>query len=167
MKTNTNLESVFNLAPADDDISEPITKIELDIEDNQLTTAEILSKVDKIASALPEVKGLESSDQELDDLADYAIQSYKDIQDLGFNVDMKHSAEILSVAGNMLAHAINAKTNKINKKLKMIELQIKKQRVDIIENEKSGNQPEEISGKSTTIDRNQFLREFMEAKKAS
>jgi hypothetical protein len=39
-------------------------------------------------------------------------------------------AEIFSVASSMLGHAITAKTAKLDKKLKMIDLQLKKMRLD-------------------------------------
>jgi hypothetical protein len=50
--------------------------------------------------------------------------------DLGFNVDSRYASEIFAVAGAMLGHALTAKTAKLNKKLKMIELQMKKVKLD-------------------------------------
>jgi hypothetical protein len=49
---------------------------------------------------------------------------------LGMQVDSRFASEIFSVASNMLAHAITAKTAKMDKKLKMIDLQLKKMRLD-------------------------------------
>jgi hypothetical protein len=45
-------------------------------------------------------------------------------------VDSRFASEIFSVASNMLGHAITAKTAKLDKKLKMIDLQMKKMRLD-------------------------------------
>ena len=45
-------------------------------------------------------------------------------------VDSRFASEIFSVASNMLGHAITAKTAKLDKKLKMIDLQLKKARLD-------------------------------------
>ena len=50
--------------------------------------------------------------------------------DLGFNVDSRYASEIFAVAGTMLGHALTAKTAKLNKKLKMVELQMKKVKLD-------------------------------------
>jgi hypothetical protein len=50
--------------------------------------------------------------------------------DLGMQVDSRFASEIFSVASNMLGHAITAKTAKLDKKLKMIDLQMKKMRLD-------------------------------------
>ena len=74
--------------------------------------------------------GLDATDQEMDDLAGLATGSYKDLMDLGMQVDSRFASEIFSVASNMLGHAITAKTAKLDKKLKMIDLQLKKARLD-------------------------------------
>ena len=80
------------------------------------------AEFDKVAAALPQVKGLgELSDLELDKLAVEAEESYKNLMDLGMNVDSRYSGRIFEVAGNFLRNAIDAKSGKIDKKLKMIE----------------------------------------------
>jgi hypothetical protein len=50
--------------------------------------------------------------------------------DLGMNVEARYSGRIFEVAGTMLKNAIDAKSAKLDKKLKMIELQLKKQKLD-------------------------------------
>lgn len=89
------------------------------------------SEFDKISSALPQVKGLgDASDKEFDELAQRATDAYDDLMDLGMNVEPRFSGRIFEVAGSMLKNAIDAKSAKIDKKLKMIELQLKKQKLD-------------------------------------
>ena len=90
-----------------------------------------VSEFDKIAAALPQVKGLgDVSDAEFDALAQRATVAYDDLMDLGMNVEARYSGRIFEVAGTMLKNAIDAKAAKIDKKLKMIELQLKKQKLD-------------------------------------
>jgi len=90
-----------------------------------------ISDFDKIAAALPQVKGLgDIADSELDDLAKKATDAYDDIMDLGMNVEARYSGRLFEVAASMLGHAISAKSAKLDKKLKMIELQLKKQAAD-------------------------------------
>ncbi len=118
------LEELFNLPQSDEPImekpSEPIAPQVLDLEEK-------LEQFDKIAAALPRVKGLgEISDQELDDLANKAEQAYDDLMDLGMNVEPRYGARMFEVAAQMMNAAITAKTNKIEKKLKMVDLQLKK-----------------------------------------
>jgi hypothetical protein len=66
----------------------------------------------------------------MDDLANTAQETFDNLMDLGFNVDSRYASEIFAVAGTMLGHALTAKTAKLNKKLKMVELQLKKARMD-------------------------------------
>mgnify|MGYP000443853178 CR=1 FL=1 len=90
-----------------------------------------MSEFDKIAAALPQVKGLgDIADDEFDALAQRATDAYDDLMDLGMNVEARYSSRIFEVAGGMLKNAIDAKAAKIDKKLKMIELQLKKQKLD-------------------------------------
>jgi hypothetical protein len=90
-----------------------------------------LSEFDKISAALPQVKGLgDIADGELDALAQRATDAYDDLMDLGMNVEARYSGRIFEVAGTMLKNAIDAKSAKLDKKLKMIELQLKKQQLD-------------------------------------
>jgi hypothetical protein len=117
------------------------------------------AEFDKVASALPQVKGLgELSDLELDKLAVEAEESYKNLMDLGMNVDSRYSGRIFEVAGNFLRNAIDAKSNKIDKKLKMIELQLKKQKLD------QGNKddgPVEQSDGYVISDRNELMKKLL------
>lgn len=90
-----------------------------------------IDEFDKISAALPAVKGLgDASDSEFDALAQRATDAYDDLMDLGMNVEARYSGRIFEVAGGMLKNAIDAKAAKIDKKLKMIELQLKKQKLD-------------------------------------
>ena len=102
----------------------------LTVEQTRAAIATIDTNIDKIDLALPAVRDLDASDRELDELADLAKQSYQDLSDLGMNVDSRFAAELFAVAGTMLGHALVAKTTKLNKKLKMIDLQLKKARLD-------------------------------------
>ena len=120
------LESLFDLPPSTAEADTAVPSIET----SRLALAELDNNIDKINTALPAVRGLESSDQEMDELAGLATGTYKDLMDLGFQVDSRFAAEIFSVASNMLGHAITAKTAKLDKKLKIIDLQLKKMRLD-------------------------------------
>lgn len=86
---------------------------------------------DKINAALPVVKGLgEQSDKELDELAAKALQSYQDLMDLGMNVELRYASRVMEVASTMLKNAIDAKAHKIDKKIKMVQLQLQKEKQD-------------------------------------
>jgi hypothetical protein len=125
----------------------------------QEITTDALTNLEKIENALPQVRGLESADIEMDGLAELATNSYKDLMDLGMQVDSRFSSEIFGVAGTMLGHAITAKTAKLNKKLKMIELQIKKQKLDQDANQE--DQGIDVSGTGVIVtDRNSLIEKL-------
>jgi hypothetical protein len=121
------LESLFDLPPSAPVEDEPAPQPAENLR-SQLQTLDL--NIDKIDAALPGVRGLEANDTEMDGLADLAKSSYNDLMDLGMQVDSRFASEIFSVASNMLGHAITAKTAKMDKKLKMIDLQLKKMRLD-------------------------------------
>lgn len=90
-----------------------------------------IADLDKIEAALPQVKGLgELADNELNEVADKAMQAYEDLMDLGMNVESRYSGRVFEVAGTMLKTNLDAKVAKLDKKLKMVELQLKKEKSD-------------------------------------
>ena len=147
------LETLFEL-PENNDRGITISLPE-NIEEITTDTAEAL---DKIEAALPQVRGLEASDTEMDELARLATDSYKDLMDLGMQVDSRFASEIFNSASSFLGHAITSKTAKINKKLKMLDLQLKKASLD----QKVAGKTEEINstplGEGKSLDRNELLK---------
>ena len=126
------LEELLNLPDSKEIISEAKneTKAKAAVVEQQDTMRDI-AEFDKIASALPSVKGLrEKADSELNDIAGRALQSYEDLMDLGMNVESRYSGRVFEVAGSMLKTSLDAKVAKMDKKLKMIELQLKKEKLD-------------------------------------
>jgi hypothetical protein len=131
----------------------------------QEVTAQAYNNLEKIENALPQVRGLEASDTEIDELAELAKSSYSDLMELGMQVDSRFAAEIFGTAGTMLGHAITAKTAKVNKKIKMIELQLKKAALDAKLNEKTKEIENIPQGNgSTLIDRNELLKSLIASK---
>jgi len=144
------LEILFDLPPSD---QEQETQAPLPIDRETITAID--AAIDKIDEALPGVRGLESSDQEMDDLANMARDSYQELMDLGMQVDSRCASDIFSVASNMLGHAITAKTAKLDKKLKMIDLQLKKARLDQQAN--SDDSAPTQTGTGVVMNRNDLL----------
>ena len=122
--------------------------------ENNAVMQNTLSELDKVQAALPLVRGLEASDDEMDDLANKAVKGFDDMMDLGMNVDSRWASDIFGVASTMLGHAITAKTAKLNKKLKMVDLQLKKANLD----QKVALTNEDIAtGTGVILDRNALL----------
>jgi hypothetical protein len=149
------LEELLNLPTDDEPLVEPspvdaVPTINLE---------ERLEEFDKIASALPRVKGLgDMADVELDALANKAEQAYDDLMDLGMQVDPRYGSRMFEIAAQMMNAAITAKTNKIDKKLKMVDLQLKKLAIDKKHGEGSGDT---VEGQGYILtDRNSILEKL-------
>ena len=121
------LEDLFDLPSSTADIDTAVP----DIATTQYAITEIDNAIDKIDAALPSVRDLEASDGDMDELAQKATETFDDLMDLGMQVDSRYASEIFAVAGAMLGHALTAKTAKMNKKLKMIQLQLQKAKLDL------------------------------------
>ena len=148
------LEELFNFPASADDAEEAPQKT---TEEHIPALNESLAQLDKIELALPAVRGLESSDGEMDALASKAQESFDNLMDLGMNVDSRYASEIFNVASQMLGHAITAKNAKINKKLKIIELQLKKAKLDI----DSGSDNNLPTAEGHILDRNELLNRLL------
>ena len=153
------LEEIFDLESSDDQTS-MTEKLDKEQEHKANNEANNLLKtkfdLDKIDAALPQVDGL-AEDSEIDQYAQEAFQAYKDLMDLGMNIEPRLAGRIMEVASSMMSNAINAKNVKVDKKLKMIELQLKKMKLD-------QNAPEEdaVTGTGTVIaDRNELIKQIL------
>jgi hypothetical protein len=143
------LEELFDLPPTSEEVDQAIPALP----ETRMSLAELDSTIDKIDQALPAVRGLDASDAEMDDLAAKAQETFDNLMDLGFNVDSRYASEIFAVAGTMLGHALTAKTAKLNKKLKMVELQMKKVKLD---RDNQGDEPAQTAH-GQVLSRNDLL----------
>ena len=117
--------------------------------------------IDKIDAALPGVRDLEVADGEMDELATMATDKFNDLMDLGMNVEARYAGAIFQTAGVLLGHAITAKQAKLDKKLRMVDLQLKKLRIDQV-SRKEGTTEAPIDGQGVVVDRNTLLREILQ-----
>jgi|TARA_B110000444_G_scaffold60236_1_gene56075 hypothetical protein len=131
-------------------------------DDSQDNIQKALSVAQKIDKALPQVKDLETHDKDMDGYATDAMNSFKELMDLGMNSEARHAGKFFEVAQTMMRNAIDAKNAKADKKLRMIELQLKKQRVDQQETRGTGND-DIIDGEGFVIgDRNKLLDQLID-----
>jgi hypothetical protein len=156
------LEELFNLPPSDTTAEEAKTTIE----ENREIIEAVDTAIDKIDAALPYVNDLDTSDKELDDLSDLAKEKFQDLIDLGMNVEARFSGHILATAGTLLGHAITAKQAKLDKKLRMVDLQLKKARLDAqIAKDNNKSDGDKIidaeDGRAVILDRNELLKQIL------
>ena len=161
---SSKIEDVFDLPPVDSEVNssyptdEDENKTGLDIAQLQ----QQLDVADKIDAALPMVRDLEQLDADMDKYADKAMHAFQDLMDLGQNVEDRHAAAVFDTASKMMTNAITAKTAKMDKKLKMVQLQLQKAKFDAQE-AKSNGKDTAIQGEAEEFeDRNSLINAVIE-----
>ena len=97
----------------------------------------------------------------MDTYAHEAMKSYQDLMNLGMNVEVRHSGKLFEVASTMLKNAVEAKNAKLEKKLRMVELQLKKQRVDQMN--KTSDNSDIVEGEGYVVgDPNELLKQILD-----
>jgi hypothetical protein len=154
------LEQEFNL-PSMEELKElsqqEVVEVGIDAEAVPVPATEVvttaLTNAEKIDSALPQVNDVNKHDGDMEDIAGRAMDSYEELMSLGMNVQDAHAGRIFETAGKMLQIAMDSKNAKVDKKLRMIDLQLKKLRIDAMEGTNSGS-----NDNSAVMDRNQLLQ---------
>jgi hypothetical protein len=158
------LEQLFEIEEPEDKVAEDV------LVPKDGTPEEIQKQItiaNKIDAALPSVRNLEVSDREMDDIAAEAQKTFQDLMDLGMNVEARYAGDIFNNATKMLDTALSAKAHKVNKKLKMVQLQIQKATLDQKErryHDKQIDQHGTQDGDGVVLNRNQLLREILDKK---
>lgn len=157
------LEEFFNLPSTEISVEASPrlekTKTDLLAEANDIYNA--ITTAEKVDHALPTVMGLDTHDSEMDSIADRATKTFEDLLILGQNVPDMHAGKIYEVAGQMLKTALEAKNAKAEKKLRMIELQLKKIRAEQIDLDQGNGERKQGAGE---FDRNELLKMIVESK---
>ena len=161
------LEDLFNLPPMEDVVDTLATPQTPDIsKENTQVLLAASAALDKIDDALPLVRDLEDADAELDELSTLGREKFEEIIELAMAVEPRFSAVILQTASQLLGHAITAKNAKVENKLRRIDLQIKKRRVDLMK--KTSGADDSESDDVKMVDRNTLLADVLsEIKKNS
>ena len=158
---SSKIEEIFDLPPVESqsNSSYPTDADEqtgLDLAKMQ----EQLDVADKIDAALPQVRDLEALDADMDNYAGQAMNAFKDLMDLGQNVEDRHAAGVFDVASKMMTNAITAKTAKMDKKLKMVQLQLQKAKFDQQSLKLNGDSL--VQGEAEEFDRNSLINAVIE-----
>lgn len=163
------LEDLFNLSSMKiDEVDDMAEMVDAEINEQNEMFADLGDAADKIDIALPTVHDLSVSDAEMDEIAKLARKHFDELMELGMSVESRFSSAIFQNAGMMLGHAINAKQTKLDKKLKMVELQLKKAALDQRERfaakKASTLSPatgEVVDAETVVVDRNSLLQAML------
>jgi hypothetical protein len=158
------MEEFFNLPTSDEPVVEEEspskTREELMVEAKEIYSS--LTTAEKVDFALPTVVGLDMHDSEMDSIAAKAVKTFEDLIVLGGNVPDLHAGKIYEVAGQMLKTALEAKNAKAERKLKMIDLQLKKVRAEQVDLDQGNGERRHANGGE--FDRNELLKYIVSAK---
>ena len=155
------LEETFNINPVEEDEKvEETPTIEESRDLTEILSTEI-STTEKIDASLPMVQGLNEHDKDMDDIHQKAISTFEELISLGMNVEVHAGAKLMETANQMLKTAMEAKDSKVDRKLKMLNLQLQKAKLDLAqdkEDKKSKIDDEIESEGSVVLDRNELLK---------
>ena len=153
------LEELFNLEDSKEVSAEPV-EVTAEEQREQIKSLDDSARaIQKITGDLPQITELDNvGEKELDHLAAKAEEAYDNLMDLGMNVEVRYSGRIFEVASSMMGNAIAAKTAKIDKKLKAVDLQLKKLKID----KDSPEDPNDVlEGKGyVMLDRNELIKKL-------
>lgn len=144
------LETLLNLEDKD-----PLFKVEEETKAEVANIQQSYKDITEMAKGLPRIRELEDlGERDLERLAKKAEAAYDDLMDLGMNVEVRYASRIFEVASSMLGHSISANTAKIDKKLKAVDLQLKKLKME----NRATDDNDMIDGTAyVTLDRNELM----------
>lgn len=148
------LEEEFGLPPLEEALATE-SAAENDYVTDIVEVENAITVSEKINNALAEVKGMEAHDGEMDEIAIQAMDSYRDLMSLGMNMTDMAAGPVFANAANMLKIALEAKDSKVSRKLKQIDLMLKKARLDQ-QTAKKDADVEDVA--ATVFDRNELLK---------
>lgn len=121
-----------------------------------------LQKSQEFENKLADKAGLLKHDGEMDKIAVEAMDSYRELMDLGMNVSPAHAGKIFETATHMLKIALESKNSKSDKKLRMWRLQLEEARLmrDLERDRGNGPFDGSIEDEDTIADRNVLLQKL-------
>lgn len=134
---NKKLEETFNLAETKRDVAEIKKEIAKD------RSGVVISTDD-----------LDDHDTKMDEYASESFNYAKEIYEVGLSAEARHAAEMFNAAANFMKVALDAKNNKLEKRLKLYDLELKRQKM---ENDKKPGSAGQIDGDQYMGNREDFL----------
>lgn len=152
------LEDTFNLDSVESDNDTDNDSVEDNTDNEQPSKEDLLSALNQakdLEKQFNKMNHYDIHDKEMDELAELAIDAHKTLQDLGMNVEIRHAGEIFSSSSQMLKIAVDAKNSKVDKKLRLLKLQLDKLKID-----KQYGTADSIEGTAVKLDRNELLKQL-------
>ena len=160
------LEELFNIPSMEDepdtelvepdfDDEEETEVVEVDTETEIMEISEAMELATRINTALAEVRGMEEHDGEMDEIAQKALDNFDQLMSLGMNLTDMAAGPVFSSATQMLKVALEARDSKVSRKLKQVDMMIKKANLDHRKDASSGGTQQV---QPNVYDRNELLK---------
>lgn len=172
-KSKSGIEDALGIASASE-LNEALMMIRNsetidDVEEENSQATELALTNEEIKDALAEAKHLKyqlrqipdilEKEDEIDTIANDAAKYFEDIMDKAFNTEDRFAPELFNAANAMLKTALDGKNAIINAKLKLLDLELKKRKMEQDFESKGGPVSREINGQGVIVsDRNSLLR---------
>lgn len=151
------LEETLDLASPEDLGYEEVIEETKDVEELIEEAEHIkqdLAVAEQIDQELSHVGSLGKHEQEMDDIALKALQAYEDLTDMSTTMTDNYVARVYEVSATMLKVALDARDSKANRKIKTLELQMKKMKLD---SDLQGEDGATNVGSGDQLNRNELL----------
>ena len=161
------LEELFNIPSMEDepdtelvepdfDDEEETEVVEVDTETEIMEISEAMELATRINTALAEVRGMEEHDGEMDEIAQKALDNFDQLMSLGMNLTDMAAGPVFSSATQMLKVALDARDSKVTRKLKQVDMMIKKANLDHRKDTAKGGEAQQVQ--PNVYDRNELLK---------
>lgn len=124
---------------------------------------DIKQQAQQLAQSYQQRDHLEMHEQEMDEISQLAIEYGKSLHDFGMSVEVRHAGEIFNAASGMLKLAFDARQAKLDKKLKLMKLEM--DRIKLDRSLKTEEEPEEASN-VRVLDRNELLEQLKQIRQS-
>lgn len=118
--------------PSIDELQKAMEILNNDDNEEKATADEIkeaMSSVKEMKKSLQLIPDILEKENEIDQIAENAARYFEDVMDRGFNSEGKFAGHIFDAANNLLKTALEAKATIINAKLRLLDLELKKQKM--------------------------------------
>lgn len=123
---------------------------------------EAMAKLKAMRTQLKDIPDITKRKAHLDRLAELAESRFEDIFDRAFNCEDRFASEMINAANAMLKIALDAHSKIIDSDVKLVDLQIKKDKIEVELNLKPKDKnpalgERDVSGNGVSVSRNELL----------
>jgi len=136
------LEDTFNLPETIQSLEDNAESIKDYFDDSEKNT-DIETYQEKVTVTMEEFADLSDYEKEMNEISDKTLTEFSDIVSLAKDVETRHAGEFFSAAAQMAKISLDARNNKMTAKLKLLELQLRKQRNDLLADKQKATLPED------------------------